>query len=232
MNNEIVYIYCYTNKINSKKYIGQTNDIERRKKQHIQDSKHNHNEARYNQIIHQAMRKYGFENFDFEILDTCFNRQEANEKENYWIKYFNTMAPNGYNNSEGKLVGVRKYESKLTDEQLANLIEDLKNKITMKEIAKKYNISYSYVSDINNGSRLKQKDLTYPIQNNKIPDSFYLEVIDLLLNSEMTIGEIAKKYNKTRDNISNINNGKLKIVQKLYNGTFPLRNNSKYRNKL
>lgn len=66
----IHYIYCYTNLINNKKYVGQTNNLERRKKQHIQDSIHcfKGREVSYNLPFHAAIRKYGIENFDFEIL--------------------------------------------------------------------------------------------------------------------------------------------------------------------
>ena len=66
------YIYCYTNKINGKKYIGQTNNLINRKKQHIQDSIHQHlgHENAYQQPIHCAIRKYGIENFDISIIET------------------------------------------------------------------------------------------------------------------------------------------------------------------
>ena len=68
----IHYIYCYTNLINNKKYVGQTNNLERRRKQHIQDSIHCHKgrEVSYNLPFHAAIRKYGIENFNFEILQT------------------------------------------------------------------------------------------------------------------------------------------------------------------
>ena len=67
----IHYIYCYTNRENNKQYIGQTNNIERRKKQHLQDSIHCHqgHETSYNSPFHSAIRKYGIDNFNFEILD-------------------------------------------------------------------------------------------------------------------------------------------------------------------
>ena len=61
----IHYIYCYKNLINNKEYVGQTNNLKRRKKQHIQDSIHQHqgHENAYNQPIHCAIRKYGIDNF-------------------------------------------------------------------------------------------------------------------------------------------------------------------------
>lgn len=61
-------IYCYTNLINGKKYIGQTiNDPRIRKNQH----KSNHlniKSPEYDSLIHKAFRKYGYENFKYEIL--------------------------------------------------------------------------------------------------------------------------------------------------------------------
>ena len=65
---KINYIYCYTNKQNGKKYVGQTNNIKRRYRQHKEDSFTNYNDARYNQAIHCAITKYGLDNFEFEIL--------------------------------------------------------------------------------------------------------------------------------------------------------------------
>ena len=96
---KINYIYCYTNKQNGKKYVGQTNNIKRRYKQHKDDSFANYSDARYNQAIHCAIRKYGLDNFDFEILEVLENKtsEEVNERETYWIREKNSLAPNGYN---------------------------------------------------------------------------------------------------------------------------------------
>ena len=96
---KINYIYCYTNKQNGKKYVGQTNNIKRRYKQHKEDSFKNYNDARYNQAIHCAIRKYGLDNFDFEILEVLENKtsEEVSERETYWIREKNSLSPNGYN---------------------------------------------------------------------------------------------------------------------------------------
>ena len=53
-------VYCYTNKINNKKYIGQTLWEKQRYNQHkncYEDS-----------LFHRAIKKYGFDNFNYEIL--------------------------------------------------------------------------------------------------------------------------------------------------------------------
>lgn len=88
-----MYIYKITNLINGKLYIGQTiTSIERR------FSKHCGNE---NQIVSKAIHKYGVENFKVEEIDRAETREELNEKEIYWIKYYNSLVPNGYNVAGG-----------------------------------------------------------------------------------------------------------------------------------
>lgn len=96
-------IYCYKNLINGKEYIGQTNNLKRRMKQHLQDSYHNYDNNRYNQVIHQAIRKYGIENFQISILEDEISDETIDEKEKCYIKKHNSILPNGYNMTEGGL---------------------------------------------------------------------------------------------------------------------------------
>lgn len=88
-----IIIYKRTNKINGKIYIGQTiNEPEKRWKA----------EDNSNQKIGKAVRKYGSENFDNIIIDTATTREELNEKEKYWIAFYDSTNPNkGYNMTSG-----------------------------------------------------------------------------------------------------------------------------------
>lgn len=54
----------------------------------------------YNSILHQAIRKYGAENFSWEVIEEC-EISEIDEKEIFYIKNFNTLSPNGYNILQG-----------------------------------------------------------------------------------------------------------------------------------
>ena len=90
-------IYKSTNKINGKVYIGQTTQtLEKRIKGHIKESRIDNNRP-----FMLSINKYGSDNFTFEIIDTSNNIDELNEKEIYWIDFYNSISPNGYNITGG-----------------------------------------------------------------------------------------------------------------------------------
>ena len=225
----IHYIYCYTNKTNNKQYIGQTNNLERRKKQHIQDSIHQHlgHEIAYEQPIHCAIRKYGIDNFNIEVLKVIDTQDwnEVNKIESEYIKKYNTLSPNGYNLKAEGVANQGKNKSKLSDEIVNNIINDLKNKVEIIKISEKYNISRSYVSDINNGRCLRRENEVYPLQQNRITKEEYLDIIDMIKNTTYSLREIARYFNRDRETIRKINNGSTIIVQSLYEEDFPIRKN-------
>ena len=83
-------IYQYVNKINGHMYIGLSKDPEKRFKRHLSSS-FNEKDRDYNLPIHKAIRKYGIENFEFNILeDNLKDEKEMKEREIYWISFFNT----------------------------------------------------------------------------------------------------------------------------------------------
>lgn len=89
-------IYKITNKINNKSYIGQTSQLLKdRIRQYREDIKFRPN----SRPIIIAMNKYGFNNFSFEIIeDNISNKQELDDKERYYIKYFESLvSQKGYN---------------------------------------------------------------------------------------------------------------------------------------
>lgn len=84
-------IYQYKNKINGHMYIGFTmQNPSHRFSDHLSASFNSKNKD-YNQAIHCAIRKYGINNFDFNILEDNLSTVElCKEREKYWIAYYNT----------------------------------------------------------------------------------------------------------------------------------------------
>ena len=93
------YIYCITNLINSKRYVGKTTTtIEDRWKEHCQDSQRERCEKR---PLYSAFNKYGIENFIVEELERIEDNNLLSEREIYWIKELETYGSKGYNASKG-----------------------------------------------------------------------------------------------------------------------------------
>jgi len=92
-------IYKATNIINNKLYIGKTiYTMDIRKKKHLSSV---NTKKKLNYHFYNAIRKYGKENFKWEVIDVANTEQELNEKEKYWIKELNAVSPNGYNLTSG-----------------------------------------------------------------------------------------------------------------------------------
>lgn len=87
-------IYKMTNKINGHSYIGMSKNIERRIGEHKRLAYKSKREDDKKKALYKAIRKYGFNNFSFEILEEC-SEDLLKTREIYWIGYYNT-----YNNRE------------------------------------------------------------------------------------------------------------------------------------
>ena len=218
------YVYCLTNKINKKVYIGRSNNIKNRMTQHKNDSKNINCPNKYKTPFAQAIRKYGWENFELSILAESEDAEEINKLEIYYIDLYNAYGDGGYNASTGGEYGFsnRVYISKVgTDRE--NIYKDLKeNILSLDEIGKKYNISTSYVSDINNGTRLRQEDIKYPVRKKECKYfELYPLIIEDLENSDLSMRAISRKYNVGHDVVQKINKGN-KTAQS-FRKDFPIR---------
>lgn len=90
----MIGIYCWTNRLNGRQYVGQSLDIDRRKRQHLYAVANNDNS-----LLHIAMRQDGVENFVFSVLEEC-TAAELDEKERFWIATLSSYLK-GYNANTG-----------------------------------------------------------------------------------------------------------------------------------
>jgi group I intron endonuclease len=85
-------IYKITNLHDGKSYIGQTHHLEDRLKAH----------QKVGNFLHRAIKKYGWSSFKVDVLeDNIADQTILDEREVFWIKHHNTVAPTGYNLTEG-----------------------------------------------------------------------------------------------------------------------------------
>ncbi len=219
-------IYKIENKINHKIYIGQSKNPKERFIQHCERT------PRYKSLIHDAIIKYGKENFSFEVLGWF---EDYNEKEKYYIQYYQSLIPNGYNIAQGGeeppiYSGDKNPSARITNEVAEQIKKDLKNwKIPRKQIVKKYNITQDIIRHINDGSSWNDKNESYPLrpQEKEINKIRVNKIIELLLTTNIPMNQIGAEVGWSRSSAKEINAGRNHYNEKLI---YPLRNN-KEKNK-
>lgn len=150
----MIGIYSFKNIVNDKRYIGQSINIESRYTTHLNLAQKEDNEV-FNKVLYQAFRKYGLENFEFEVLEEV-DRDLLDEREIFWVDKFDTFK-NGYNVTKGGagvigLVGEEVYCAKLTNEEVIQIKDLLRHtKLQQVEIGSMYGATKNVISAINSG---------------------------------------------------------------------------------
>ena len=244
--NKNYYIYCHTNKINGKKYIGQTcQKVDRRWR----------DGEGYKPCIYfyKAIQKYGWDNFEHEILYDNLTLEEANQLEEELIAKYDTMnTEKGYNLKAGGENNLLSEEirtkisnshkgKKFSKEHRENLSkahkgkkaywygkhlpEEAKKKISESRKGKKHSEeTKKRLSELNKGKNNhnygnhKLAGKNNPNYGKKGKDSSY--------HKEVYCVELNKKWDSVRDcanelglyanNISNVCNKKVKTTDKLH----------------
>jgi group I intron endonuclease len=233
-------IYLYENKINHKKYVGQTNNAHLRYNGH-KSSAYNEKDKSYHSPLSNAIRKYGLENFDFSILEEIDDSKDQvyiDEREIYYISEYKSLTTQeGYNVLPGGQGG--RPQRKKTVEECYDLskiftreeILDIQNSLilnkTSKEIYDKYpDLTPSFLSNINKGYNFNNSKFNYPLRKEKNWKSERFTKEDILniknkIKSGKCYSEIAQKYSISYSFISMINTGKYYYNP---NETYPLCN--------
>lgn len=157
-------IYKIKNIINNKVYIGSTNNLTKRLREHKSSLK---NGNHYNYHLQNAYELYKIENFEFSILEEC-NSEFLLERENYYINFYNSKDPNfGYNvmdaqngflgqtHSEETKEKLRKLKTgciavnrKFTEEEVILIRKEFYNGTRIGELSKRFNIDRNRLTDI------------------------------------------------------------------------------------
>lgn len=168
----MAYIYLIANDINHKKYVGKTErNLDIRFKEHCEDAFKVHNE---NRPLYRAIRKYGIEHFYISLIEET---DTPNEREIYWIQYYQSYGNLGYNATLGG--DGQKY---VDDNEVIKTYSRLKN---ITHTAEALQICRDTVREI-----LKTHNIT-PLTAGEIAKKQHSKTI-LQCN---TIGEVLQKYN-------------------------------------
>ena len=134
------FIYKITNKLNNKVYIGQT--IQKPIERFYQHCAKKCDKYILNMVIHKAIFKYGKDNFTFEVIEEV-PKQQLNEREEYWIKYYNSYT-DGYNSTKGGQKGNKPFK----DIDNKAIIEQYQQGKSLRTIGKIFNIDKATVKSI------------------------------------------------------------------------------------
>lgn len=233
--NNISGIYLLTFS-NGKIYIGLSNNIKRRIKEHNFDSRQ--------PVLFSAIKKYG-RIYEFDILEEieCQNRELLLNKEIEYIAKYNSNDKNfGYNLTPGGNSYMKIYNPNalFSESDLENIKYDLEQGIlSEKEIAETYGCCEGTIHRINVGKTYPNQKWNYPLRkekkiyqgednpNNKLKDNQVIRIIKELQDNALSMANIAEKENCSLSLISAINNGKTHYNPQ-YN--YPIRKNKSTKN--
>lgn len=213
------FIYKITNLVNNKIYIGQTSlTIRKRWETHIKKAK-----AHTNRYLYDAMNHYGYNNFIIEQLEECA-KEDLDNREKYWISFYNSMDPNvGYNLTAGGgggntwALNPHKREtlekSRMTKAKESyipitreSLLDDIENKLTIEAMCEKYHCNrqtikaYSTLFFGEIISKLRVVENSGRFKKKEVDkDQLYSDIIENKLN----VISLAKKYNMTANTLNN-----------------------------
>lgn len=240
----IGYLYIITNKVNGKKYIGRTNDINRRITRHFIDLKRgNHHSHK----LQRAFNKYGKDNF-IVTYDTFINisEEELAQKQIEAIETYDSYY-NGYNETfggEGHST-IFDFETSVLIFQLGQRYDGIK-----RMVARYYNCDHSTITNIMNRQELglikyDQKQLQVLINKIGIPQDNLKEkyrnnytrkftqdqVCRILAGIELkgySQAACGKVYNVTKDIVQNIVSGKTYKKDKIFYDSLAKEDKEKY----
>ena len=193
---------------NGKSYIGQTTQtLQKRKQQHKDKSKLNNN------AFYHAIKKYGWNDITWEVIeDNIETREQLNEREQYWISFYNTYKK-GYNSTTGGDNFTAPHLFK-TQEEIDDILNEFKETGNITDIAKKRGCGYNIIRQIVQG------EIRQDISGIKDKTFFETYVKKGLVYTNSQIDEIIllNSQGKTNPEIEKITNIPIKYIQDVLSG--------------
>ena len=233
-------IYKITNKKSGLYYIGKTiRPVQERWKQHLHDFKIYKENQKTSIPLYNAFQSDGIENFTFEIIETNIPEENINEKEKYYINFFDSKVHHkGYNVADGGDGG--RVWSKLTTsevEQIYKILQDYNNLESLSNIAIKYNVAPRTIININQGHSWTKEGYNYPLRKYDVTGltitrNKYQKIVQDLKNSKL-LKDIQKEYNLSEGQVTAINQGKYcynglhEYYKDIYSGPFPIKQDTR-----
>lgn len=184
-----------------------------------------------NSLIDKAIQKYGKDNFELEILGEF---EDYNEKEQYYIQYYKSLTPYGYNILKGgeeppHFTGESHPRALISQEKANKIIQQLQDwRIPFKTIVANNRVTKDIVRHIKDGSAWKQEGLHYPLRpSEKEIDEYRVKYIQFMCCNRLDVplNKIGAKVGWNRSSAKMINQGKNHFDKRL---KYPIRDNAEY----
>jgi group I intron endonuclease len=217
LSESIMDVYIITNLINNKKYVGITNNYKARWKYHRRNRVETSKE--YHKVLYKAFRKYGFDNFSFELVKQALSEEEGKTLEIQLIKDLKTLShEHGYNVTEGGdhtgQKGERNRNATLTEEQAKDIIARRESKELFTSVYEDYKhlLKRSGMESIWLGTSwkyLQPETITKLHAGRKVTDNQILEIKSLISESDLSYKEIGKLFDVSAALITRIKQNKI-----------------------
>ena len=227
---------------NGKVYIGQSQNIYKRINEHNSYSFAGHGSCPL-QLCEKAIQKYG-RITTFTILEEVQDVSELDDKEAYWIQYYDsTNRDKGYNIASGGNVsgkrGIEHPNAAFTEQTLSQVIDLLINhtELSYIDIANLYGVEQNTIYRISAGFSYVNPKLQYPLRKNCHDYAIKNDVLDYFNSQEQLLQlkedikyrwdlslekDLTEKYNLPKNIVREINHGDK--FKEYGDYTYPIRN--------